>query len=87
MNLSKSKKSTGFDKIHCLLNGHFLSSCKYVQITLTLKKKEYPPQGSVLSAILFSIFTADIPKPFATSNPTKILQYVDDLSLFTTTSP
>ena len=43
------------------------------------------PQGSVLSATLFSLFTADLPKPTPHPNPIRILQYADDLILYTST--
>lgn len=79
-----------FPRHLCKLIYEFLSKRSFYVI---LGKAESPehhttagvPQGGVLSAVLYSIFIADMPSPPQHQNPIKRLQYADDTLLYVST--
>lgn len=77
----------GFSQHLCKVLYHYLSERSYViKINDTLSKS-FPiaagvPQGGVLSAILYSIFIADLPVPPEHINKIQRLQYADDTLMY-----
>lgn len=44
------------------------------------------PQGGILSAIFYLIYTNDFPKPMKTKTPIKRIMFADDTVVYTTTN-